>query len=237
MGVEKLVLRVPARTNSEAGAAALAHEINNPLDALSYLLCLIKNEAVLTIKGEQYIELAQEELRRVAAIAREAMSQSQDRPRAQLTNVPELLRSVVSFYKARFNSQGISIETRYCCGGDLAVERGILRQMFSNLLLNAAQAMPTGGKIMARVCNAREWTGLNRRGLRVSFADNGSGIPAADLPRITEAFFTTKGTDGTGLGLSLVKDTIDKHQGVLSVRTSTKTGRSGSVFSIFLPAV
>jgi signal transduction histidine kinase len=233
--VEKLMPQV-SRTESQAGAAALAHEINNPLDALMNLLYLIKDEAVLTIKGEQYIELAQEELRRVAAMTRAAMSQSQNRPRTQLTNVPELLRSVVDFYTARLNSQGISIETRYCIGGDLPVELGILRQMFSNLLLNAAQAMPAGGKIVARVRIAREWTGLNRRGLRVTFADNGSGISVADLPRIAEAFFTTKGTTGMGLGLSLVKDTIDKHQGVLSVRTSTTAGRSGSVFSIFLPA-
>ena len=88
----------------------------------------------------------------------------------------------------------------------------------------------------ARISKAREWTGLNRHGLRVTFADNGCGISAEDLPKITEAFFTTKGAAGTGLGLALVKQTVDKHHGYLRVRSSTKPGLSGSVFAIFFPA-
>ena len=133
-------------------------------------------------------------------------------------------------------SQGIRVEARYCSGEDLPVDPGSLRQVFSNLLLNAAHAMPKGGTMHVRVSRANEWTGLGRRGLRVTFADNGCGIAAKDLPRITEPFFTTKGTAGTGLGLALVKDTVEKHHGVLRVRSSTKSGRSGSVFAIFLSA-
>lgn len=87
----------------------------------------------------------------------------------------------------------------------------------------------------ARVSKAREWSGLNRHGLRVTFADNGCGISPEDLPRITEAFFTTKGLAGSGLGLALVKETVAQCQGVLRVRSSTRPGRSGSVFAIFLP--
>ena len=87
-----------------------------------------------------------------------------------------------------------------------------------------------------RVSSAREWSGLHRHGLRVTFADNGSGIPPADLPRITDAFFTTKGSAGTGLGLALVKETVAQCHGVLRVRSSTRPGRSGSVFAMFLPA-
>ncbi len=88
----------------------------------------------------------------------------------------------------------------------------------------------------ARVALAHEWSGQERRGLRVTFADHGEGIAAENLPRIFELFFTTKGAAGTGLGLSLVQDMVKKHDGVLRVRSSTKPGRTGTVFAVFLPA-
>jgi signal transduction histidine kinase len=134
----------------------------------------------------------------------------------------------------QLGAQGIQVKTRYCSGEDVPVDAGSLRQVFSNLLLNAAHAMPGGGTMHVRVSRALEWTEPERRGLRVTFADNGCGITATDLPRITEPFFTTR-TAGTGLGLALVKDTVEKHHGVLRVRSNTKQGRSGSVFAIFLP--
>ncbi|PYX95875.1 MAG: hypothetical protein DMG63_18115 [Acidobacteria bacterium] len=99
-----------------------------------------------------------------------------------------------------------------------------------------ADAMPKGGKIHTKISKAHEWTGQHRRGLRVTFGDNGCGIPMDDLQRILEPFFTTKGVSGNGIGLSVVNDTVQKHEGAMRVRSSTKAGRSGSIFSIFLPA-
>ena len=128
--------------------------------------------------------------------------------------MPRLLHGVVEFYKSRLDAQGIRVEARFCPGEDLAVDPGSLRQAFSNLLLNAAYAMPHGGIMHARVAKAHEWSGLNRHGLRVTFADNGCGISADDLPKVTDAFFTTKGSAGTGLGLALVKDTVRNATGL-----------------------
>ena len=234
LGVEKGD-RVRAPAAGSVLGASLAHEINNPLDSLLNLLYLIEPEATPT--GRHYLALAEEEVHRISQIAHGAMDRFRSPVGPQDTNVPRLLGSVVDFYMSRLDSQGIRVEARYCSGEDLPVDPGSLRQVFSNLLLNAAHAMPGGGRMHVRVSRALEWTGLGRRGLRVTFADNGCGIFAADLPRITEPFFTTKGTAGTGLGLALVKDTVEKHHGVLRVRSSTKPGRSGSVFAIFLPAV
>jgi len=107
--------------------------------------------------------------------------------------------------------------------------------MCANLLLNAADAMPSGGKIYARIAPAHEWKGDNKQGLRLTFADTGSGITRQNLGRIWDPFFTTKGSAGNGIGLSMVKNTVQKHHGVLRVRSSTKSGHSGTVFSIFLP--
>ena len=227
-------LRAPA--GSDARAASLAHEINNPLDALLNLLYLLEAEETLTETGRHYLALAKEEVHRISQIAHGAMDQFRSPAGPQDTNVPRLLHAVVEFYKSRLDAQGISVEVRYCPGEDLPIDPGSLRQAFSNLLLNAAYAMPYGGIIHARVAKAHEWSALNRHGLRVTFADNGCGISADDLPKVTEAFFTTKGSAGTGLGLALVKDTVEKCPGVLRVRSSTKPGCSGTVFAIFLPA-
>jgi signal transduction histidine kinase len=233
LGDEK-VDRVRAPAAGGALGASLAHEINNPLDALLNLLYLIEAEATPT--GRHYLVLAQEEVHRISQIAHGAMDRFRSPVGPQDTNVPRLLGSVVDFYRSRLDSQDIRVEARYCSAADLPVDPGSLRQVFSNLLLNAAHAMPGGGTMHVRVSRAHEWAGLKRRGLRVTFADNGCGIAAENLSKITEAFFTTKGTAGTGLGLALVKDSVEKHHGVLRVRSSTQPGQSGSIFAIFLPA-
>ncbi len=214
----------------------MAHEVNNPLDALLNLLYLLEAEDTLTDKGRHYLSLAKEEVHRVSQIAHGAMDRFRSPAGPQDTNVPRLLHSVIDFYKPRLDAQGICVDVRYCPGEDLPVDPGSLRQVFSNLLLNAAHAMPGGGVMYARVSSAREWSGLNRHGLRVTFADNGCGISPEDLPRITEPFFTTKGLAGSGLGLALVKETVAQCHGILRVRSTTRPGRSGSVFTIFLPA-
>ena len=216
--------------------ASLAHEINNPLDSLLNLLYLMEPEATLTTKGREYLGLAHEELHRISQITHGAMDEVRATLSPQNTDVLGLLRSVVKFYESRFAAHGISIHTRYSFREELPVYGGRLRQMFSNVLLNAADAMPDGGRMHVRIRKCREWRGLLRTGLRVTFADNGVGIAPDDLPRITQPFFTTKGSSGTGLGLALVKDTVKKHSGTLQVRSSTRPSRSGSVFAIFLPA-
>jgi len=219
-------------------AASFAHEINNPLQSLINLLHLMDEEgAALTADGRHYLMLAQDEAQRLSQIAHAAMDGFGHAATREEANVPEILDSVLRFYRSRFKSQGILVTAHYCCpDGNLHVYASALRQMFSNLLLNAADAMPKGGKIHTKISKAHEWTGQHRRGLRVTFGDNGCGIPMDDLQRILEPFFTTKGVSGNGIGLSVVNDTVQKHEGAMRVRSSTKAGRSGSIFSIFLPA-
>ena len=219
-------------------AAAVGHEINNPLESLLSLLYLIDQDSTLTEKGRRYLALAREEARRISQISHAAMDEFRDTAAPEGTNVPELLRSVLDFYKSRFESRGVSVSTRYCADEYLSGYPRELRRMFSNLLLNAADAMPEGGRIHARISVAHEWRDRDpRRGLRLTVADSGSGIAAKYLPGILDhPFFTTKGSAGTGIGLALVKSIVQKHDGFLRVRSSTKPGRSGSVFTVFLPA-
>jgi signal transduction histidine kinase len=229
---QRLEDRPPPAENGN-GISSLAHEINNPLEALHQLHYLIEREGTLREKGRQYLALARDEVHRISKILHAAM-ELRDSGDPEDTDVPELLHSVLNFYKSRFGSQHISVNTRYRGGAHLSAYPHQLRQMCANLLLNAADAMPSGGKMYARIAPAHEWKD-HRRGLRLTFADTGSGIAAKNLARIWDPFFTTKGAAGNGIGLSLVKNTVQKHHGVLRVRSSTKTGHSGTVFSIFLP--
>lgn len=236
MATDDAKRRARATVQGAGRAASLAHEINNPLDSLLALLDLLETEAALSPKGQDYLRLAKEEVHRISQIAQAELHKRGNAAEPRVTNVPELLRSVIDFYASWFASRGISISARYCPSGDLTVYPGPLRQAFCNLMLNAADAMPKGGKLYARVCRVHEGAGHKRTGLRVTFADNGCGIPAKDLTRIYERFFTTKGSAGSGLGLALVGATVGKHAGVMRVRSSTRPGCSGSVFAMFLPA-
>jgi signal transduction histidine kinase len=230
---QRLQNRPPPAENGN-GISSLAHEINNPLEALHQLHYLIEKEGTPTEKGRQYLALAQDEVHRISQILHAAM-ELRDSGDPEDTDVPELLRSVLNFYQSRFDSQHISVNTRYRSGAHLLAYPHQLRQMCANLLLNAADAMPSGGKIYARIAPAHEWRDDHKRGLRLTFADTGSGIAAKNLSRMWDPFFTTKGAAGNGIGLSLVRNTVQKHHGVLRVRSSTKAGHSGTVFSIFLP--
>ena len=222
----------PPSENQNGILASLAHEINNPLQALLSSLQLMQAEGTLSENNRRYLAVAGEEARRISQILHAAM-EFRDAD-AESTNVSELVQSVLKFYKSRLDSRDISVSTRYRDGGHLSAHPHQLRQMCANLVLNAADAMPSGGKIYARIAASHEWKD-HRRGLRLTFADTGSGIAAKNLARIWDPFFTTKGAAGNGIGLSLVKNTVEKHHGVLRIRSSTKAGHSGTVFSIFLP--
>src|SRR6266478_3273786 len=113
---------------------------------------------------------------------------------------------------------------------------GELRQLFSNLIVNAVDAMEEGGQLRLRVACKREWNGTRRPGVRVIFADNGGGISREDRARVFEPFYTTKGDTGTGLGLWLSEGIVRKHGGQIRVRSCTRPGHSGTVFSVFLPS-
>jgi signal transduction histidine kinase len=226
--------RPPPAENENGIVSSLAHEMNNPLEALHQLHYLIETEGTLREKGRQYLSLAREEVDRISQILHAAM-ELRDSGDPEDIDVPELLRSVLNFYRSRFAAQRISVDTRYDAAAHLSGYPHQLRQMCANLLLNAADAMPKGGKMYARISPGHEWKGRHRRGLRFTFADTGCGIAAKDLARMWDPFFTTKGPAGNGIGLSLVKNTVQKHHGALRVRSSTRSSHSGTVFSIFLP--
>jgi len=225
-----------ARAPSSKGLSpSVAHEINNPLETLFNLLHIVEAEPNLSDNARHCLRLAQEEVRRVAQIAQDTLGHRRSNRMSEGANVGKLLDCVLDFYEQRLDSSGITLDRRYSGNINVPVHAGELREVFSNLLLNAQAAMPKGGNLKARVSATHEWSGQGRQGVRVTVADNGSGIPSTVLQRIFQPFFTTK-SDGNGMGLSLVKDIVHKHHGWMRVRSSTRVGHSGTVFAIFLPA-
>jgi signal transduction histidine kinase len=145
----------PPPLESESGiVSSLAHEINNPVEALHQLHYLIETEGTLKEKGRQYLALAREEVRRISQILHAAM-EMRDTGDPEDTDLPGLLRSVLDFYKSRLKAQGISVNTRYRTAAHLSGYPHQLRQMCANLLLNAVDATPSGGKIYARIAPAQ----------------------------------------------------------------------------------
>jgi PAS domain S-box-containing protein len=213
-------------------AASIAHEINNPLEAVTNLLFLIRQEP-LSAEAAHFAELAQQEVTRVSEITQQTLRFYRQSTLPALSNVAELLDSVITLHLGRIQSAQVDLRRDYDRRLQLFCFAGELRQLFANLIGNALDAMmPDGGRLIVRV-HAATVKGVT--GIRVSVADTGCGISQEARRHIFEPFFTTKEATGTGLGLWVSDQIIRKHHGVVRVR-SRVTGPTGTVFSIFFPA-
>ena len=213
-------------------AASIAHEINNPLEAVTNLLFLIRQEP-LSPEAEKFAQLAQQEVTRVSEITQQTLRFYRQSTSPALTNVGELLDSVITLHLGRIQTLQVDLERDCDPGLQLFCFAGELRQLFANLIGNALDAMtPDGGRLVVRAHAAR-LKGV--AGVRISVGDTGSGISQEARRHIFEPFFTTKEATGTGLGLWVSEQIIRKHNGSVRVR-SRVTGQTGTVFSIFFPA-
>ncbi len=216
-------------------AASIAHEINNPLEAVTNLLFLARATEEAE-RRDEFLLTAEEELRRVAVIANQTLRFHKQSTRPRPVNCEQLFESVLSIYQGRMTGDHVRLEKRKRAQSAVVCFDGEIRQVLSNLLGNALDAMgSSGGRIQLRSRDGHDWK-TGRPGLVITVADTGSGIPPQALARIFEAFFTTKEVGGTGLGLWVSQEIIARHEGRLRVRTSTRPGRSGTVFTLFLPA-
>jgi signal transduction histidine kinase len=216
-------------------ASSIAHEINNPLEAVTNLLYLIERTP-LTPDAAHYLELAQAELRRVSGITIETLRFSRQNTEATAAKLSDVIESVVSLHDGRLKGARVTVERQYKDHSALICFPNELRQVVVNLVGNAIDSMSgfDSPRLRLRVRDARDpLTGI--AGVRLTIADTGSGMSPATLRRIWEPFFTTKGSTGTGLGLWVTQEIIRKHQGTVWIRTSLGSRHHGSVFSVFLP--
>ncbi len=214
-------------------ASSIAHEINNPLEAVTNLLYIL-DETPLDEEQRGYLDIARRELARVSEISAQTLTFNRQRDVRGEASIAALLDSVLVLYQGRLAGLKITIERRYQHTPPFACYPGELRQVFANLIGNAFDATRQGGRIILRERAARH-PKSRQPGVRVLIADTGQGMCAEVKNHLFEPFKSTKGNNGNGLGLWISKGIIDKHRGSIQVRSSTGPGKSGTVFSIFIP--
>jgi PAS domain S-box-containing protein len=214
-------------------AAAIAHEVNNPLEGLVNLIYLARGEQSIE-KIRRHLVDADRELQRIAHITRQSLGFYRESSSAGLFRPDVVTREVFEFYSSRAASARVNLHVKITTEQQVYGNSGELRQVLSNLLANSLDACREGDAVCVRVRAGRR--GSAGPGVCITLADSGSGIRPENLKRIFEPFYTTKKDTGTGLGLWVSRELIEKCGGRLNVRSSVAEGRSGTVFTVFLPA-
>lgn len=215
-------------------AAAIAHEINNPLEAITNLTYLAgRSDDLDEVRG--YLSTLDGELKRVKHVTAQALRFSRQSSRPEAIDVTDLVESVVDAQNSRIRAVGVKVVRRERFQQSLVTLESELRQVLSNLIGNATDAMrATGGTLYLRHRPATDWR-TGREGVLFTIADTGEGMSAQTRSRLFQAFYSTKGTRGTGLGLWVTLDIVHRHHGRLLFRTRQSDGHSGTVFLLFLP--
>ncbi|HET7347938.1 MAG TPA: ATP-binding protein [Acidobacteriaceae bacterium] len=214
-------------------AATISHEINNPLEAITNLLYLVQESAV-TETVRDYTRTAQQELARVSHIVTHTLRFNRQTNTATVERLSDILDSAVAIYEARLRHSEIQLTRDYADAARLLCFGAELRQVFANLIANSFDATKRGGRLILRTREQTNWK-TGEPGLRVTVADTGTGMDAATLRHLYEPFFTTKGDNGTGLGLWVSREILTKHHASIRVKSRKAPAPKGTVFSVWLP--
>jgi PAS domain S-box-containing protein len=231
---EKALLQTEKLASVGRLASSIAHEINNPLEAVTNLLYILGTKVEDT-ETKALVETAQDELARVSQIATHTLRFHKQSTVRTEVDLQAVFDSVLGLYRARLQNSGIVVvkENRRC--KRLICYEGELRQILVSLVANAFDAMRLGGKLILR----SQEIGLpneEAKGIRITVADNGYGIEPAAFKHLFEPFFSTKGIGGAGLGLWIARDLVRKNQGTIKIRSSIRSGRAGTVVNMVFPA-
>ncbi len=215
-------------------AASISHEINNPLEAVTNLLFLARQSQNLPAEVRSYLDTADGELGRVSQIVSHTLRFHRQSTRPRAVSAQELLEPTLGLYSGRLANAGITLHVQHRGTSSVTCYEGEIRQTLNNLVGNAIEAMRTGGRLVIRTQDSSSWK-TGEPGVRISIADTGYGMTPEVQKRVFEAFYTTKGINGTGLGLWISHGIVEKHRGMLHIRSSVKPEGSGTVFELFLP--
>jgi PAS domain S-box-containing protein len=230
--IERLLLESEKLAATGRMAAVLAHEINNPLESLMNLIYLARQSAQGDGKAALYLMTAEQELERVSHIARQTLGYYRDSGKPVELHIHSLLENVLTVYNSRLNSAGIRVEAQFNDLQKISVSKGEMLQVLSNIIVNAIDAMPRGGALRL---STRKVIGPAGDGIQILVQDTGMGIKDEHLPKIFDPFFTTKGSLGTGIGLWVARQLVERRGGQITVASSTEIGSSGTAINLVLP--
>ncbi len=213
-------------------AASIAHEINNPLEAMTNLAYLLATDKRLHDEARKYANTLLDEMVRASHITKQTLAFYRAATKPENVDICELLDSVIYLNRARIDRKGIQVQRDYTKTEDVFGFTSELRQVFSNLLLNAIEAVPKSGEICLKV---RDEPGSDGGKVRVEITDNGRGISDSVIHKLFQPFFTTKTAGGNGLGLWVSRGLVEKHGGTIEAKDLNEPGRTGAVFTVVLP--
>jgi PAS domain S-box-containing protein len=231
---EEAMLRAEKLAVAGRLAASVAHEINNPLEAVTNLLYLITLSATAE-EAHAHARIALDELLRVSMITQSTLKFHRQQGLPKIIMLSEVIDGVIAMFRSKLNAAGIKVEVRAVHEVAIACMPGEAHQIFTNLISNAIEAMPQPGRLLIGLRRSRDWRNRTTEGMRVTICDGGVGMDRGTVRRIFEPFFTTKTETGTGLGMWVVSQLIERHHGSIRVRTTQRPGASGTAFSLFLP--
>jgi PAS domain S-box-containing protein len=245
VGASKVLRDVSAKRLAEASllqaekiaaagrmAATIAHEVNNPLEAVMNLIFLAKSNADKPEEVRNYLTTAESEVARVSHLAKQTLGFYREHASPVKITLAELVNEAVVVYKRKCSEAGITVRLDLQAHHPLTVRKGEMMQVISNLIANAIYAMPSGGTLFI----ATEETELEKMpGILLTVSDTGMGIPSEHRNQIFDAFFTTRSTIGTGIGLFVAKQFVEGHHGTIRVESSTEPDSHGTKMTIFLP--
>jgi PAS domain S-box-containing protein len=229
--LERLLIQSEKLAATGRMAATIAHEINNPLESVMNLVFLARKSGSVP-KVRSYLAIAEKELERVAHIVRQTLGYYREMTAPVKVDFRELVEDVLMVYQGKLNTNGISVDCRFDNHRPIVANKGELVQVLSNVIANSIDSMPLGGVLQIEVGEAAD---SGKEGVWIVIRDKGTGIQQEHLAKIFEPFFTTKGNLGTGIGLWVAKQLIERHQGQIAITSSTDPGNSGTTLSLFLP--
>jgi PAS domain S-box-containing protein len=229
--LEQALLQAEKLAATGRMAATIAHEINNPLEAVMNLLYLLR-PTISGKAGQEYLATAEAELQRVSHIAKQTLGYYREDALATPASMNDVVRHAVSIYEPRCLAAGITVAQSLTSTWMVTVRRGEIMQVISNLLANSIYALSRGGTIVVDVRDSE----FGPKGVVITVRDNGEGISPEALPRVFDAFFTTRATIGTGIGLFVAKQLIEGHAGRITIESNKSVAEHGTDVNIFLPS-
>jgi PAS domain S-box-containing protein len=228
--IEQSLLQAEKIAATGRMAATIAHEVNNPLAAVMNLLYLLRGK-ITDDEGRGFLATAEDELGRVSHIAKQTLGYYREHAAASRASVSDIAGHALTIYEPRCAAAGITIRKSISPSTKIMLRRGEIMQVISNLIVNSIYAMPQGGTLSISVCDASG----PKNGVVLTVEDDGVGIQANDLPKVFDAFFTTRKTVGTGIGLFVAKQFIEGHGGGISIESDSESEKHGTTVRVFLP--